>query len=112
MTIEIIVRAPIFEEPILQRAKLTQQLMPVSANSLSNWSVSKGWPEWTGWKLLANSRRLKGLTLDGTGYALSVRNGTPGAIVAYMGLPPITLSPFPRAVGFRTTQDVPRPARE
>jgi hypothetical protein len=46
MTIEIIVRAPIFEKPILKRAKLMQQPMLVSAISFSKWRMSEGWPEW------------------------------------------------------------------
>lgn len=90
MTIEIIVGLPhLGNGAILERAKLMQQPMLISANSLSRWRTTRGWPEWTGWRIgqLANARGLKSLDLDSAGYVLAARyRGFPWSIAEYMAL--------------------------
>ncbi|WP_242121377.1 DUF7221 family queuine tRNA-ribosyltransferase-like protein [Sphingomonas lacusdianchii] len=90
MSIEIIVGLPhLANGPILERAKLMQQPMLVSANTFSRWRTDAGWPEWTGWRTgqLKNAVGLKSLDLDSAGYVLMSRyKGFPWSIADYMAL--------------------------
>ncbi|GGN55534.1 hypothetical protein B2G71_19595 [Novosphingobium sp. PC22D] len=91
MTIEVIIGLPHLNEgPILQRARMMQQPMLISANCLSRWrTASGGWREWQGWRTgqLANAHGLKSLDLDSAGYVLMARyGGYPWSIADYMAL--------------------------
>lgn len=90
MTIEIVVGLPhLSNGPILERAKLMQQPMLVSANALSKWRTRDGWRDWTGWRLrqLDNATGLRSLDLDSAGYVLMSRyRGFPWTIADYMAL--------------------------
>lgn len=91
MTIEVIVGLPHLNGgPILQRARIMQQPMLISANCLSRWrTASGGWREWRGWRTgqLTNARGLRSLDLDSAGYVLMSRyRGYPWSIADYMAL--------------------------
>ena len=90
MTIEVIVGLPhLANGPILQRAKLMQQPILVSANSFSKWKGRSGAKEWSGWRTaqLANAQGLASLDLDSAGYVLTSRyRGFPWSIADYMAL--------------------------
>ena len=90
MTIEIIVGLPhLSSGPILERARLMQQPVLISANSLSRWSKRPGWPDWQGWRLapLANALGLASLDLDSGGFVCAARyGGIPWSVDEYMTL--------------------------
>jgi hypothetical protein len=90
MTIEIVVGLPHLNEgPILQRARLLQQPVLISANCLSRWSRARGWPAWQGFQtqMLRNAHGLPSLDLDSGGYVCAVRyGGMPWTVDQYMAL--------------------------
>jgi hypothetical protein len=61
----------------------------ISANALSRWNRSKGWPEWLGWRLdlLKNADGLHSLALDSAGFvALSQYGAYPWRVDDYLDL--------------------------
>lgn len=90
MPIEIIVGLPhLADGPILRRARAIGVPVLISANCLSKWSTSRGWREWTGWRLsaLANAAGFRSIDLDSAGYsALRRYGGYPWSLDAYMQL--------------------------
>jgi len=78
MSIEIVLGLPHLNEgPILARARRLHMPTLISANALSRWSKSKGWPEWRGWRLaqLAHAEGLASLDLDSAGFVAMRRYG-------------------------------------
>ncbi|EQB16816.1 MULTISPECIES: DUF7221 family queuine tRNA-ribosyltransferase-like protein [Sphingobium] len=78
MTVEIMVGLPHLNPgPILQRAIDMHVPALISANALSRWSRSKGWPDWRGWNLAAldHARELASLSLDSAGFVAMARYG-------------------------------------
>jgi hypothetical protein len=98
MTPDIIVGLPHLRPgPILERAKRIGQPVLISANCLSHWRRSAGWPDWRGWRLeqLANAHGLASVDLDSGGFVCAVRyGGIPWSVDAYMAL--ATAFPFRR----------------
>lgn len=90
MTIEIVVGLPhLSEGPILQRARLLQQPVLISANCLSRWSRANGWPDWRGFRtdMLRNAHGLASIDLDSAGFVGSVLYGSvPWTVDQYMAL--------------------------
>ncbi|HEX7854988.1 MAG TPA: hypothetical protein VF503_14965 [Sphingobium sp.] len=90
MPLEIIIGLPHLNNgPILERARALQQTALISANGLSRWSTSRGWREWTGWRLaqLSNAHGLAGLCLDSAGFVAASRyGGFPWTIADYVAL--------------------------
>lgn len=74
---------------LLERARLLEVPVLISANGLSRWRKRNGWREWNGWAFaqLANARCLPRLSLDSAGFsAMITYGGYPWTIDDYVTL--------------------------
>ncbi|BBD03547.1 MULTISPECIES: deazapurine DNA modification protein DpdA family protein [Sphingomonadaceae] len=88
--IEIILGLPhLSAGAILDRARLLQQPVLISANALSRWTRKAGWAQWRGWKTaqLDNASGLPSVDLDSGGFVCAARyGGIPWSVDQYMAL--------------------------